>query len=153
MKLKLTIIRIICLALALFVTLFAGQIGFAGSGKPSALKFVSSPGQSRVTLSGGSNLHDWKAYSGDLQGFITLADDYRKILHPGDTLSAKQSRCPIRMSLKIPVRSFESNIPGLSERVWRELNEEKHPHIVVKLISGVFWPSWHRTPTASSFRG
>jgi hypothetical protein len=87
--------------------------------------------QSRVTLEGTSNLHDWRAEGHEINGYVELDEMQRIELLKGDPpATTVWTTADLKAEVSIPAQSLKSGLIGLEEKVWEHLNYREHPNIL-----------------------
>lgn len=95
------------------------------------VRYKADPGNSKVSISGTSTLHDWTVESQLIGGFVELPADF-----PLDAKSPSPApgKVASRTEVIIPVRSLKSGKKGMDDVMHEAMKYQQHPRIEYKLL-------------------
>lgn len=100
--------------------------------------YSSQPGCSTIKISGTTNLCDWDAKGTTIKGLVQFTEE-RAHRPPRAELKFPQTGNENdRIAFSVPVQSFKSQIPGMAEAIWEDLNYKQHPNIDFRFIRAVY---------------
>ena len=82
-----------------------------------------------VKLNGTSNIHDWSAEGHVIKGYVEITEKQRMELLDGDPPKTLSITDNVKADVTIPVKSLKSDIAGLEEAIWKDMDCKEHPNI------------------------
>ena len=110
--------------------------GPANAGEPPT--YSSKPGCSTIKISGATNLCSWEAEGTTIKGLVQFTEERSHRPPRAELKFPKTGNETDRIAFSAPVQSFKSNIPGMAEAIWKDLNYKQHPNIDFHFIRAVY---------------